>query len=344
MTSVSLSVVIVAHDSLPELRLALPALLAELDPVDELIVVDNASSDGLPTQLMSIAPGARLVSSPANVGFAAGANLGAAAANGDLLVLLNPDAVVAPGWAAAMRGPWGGPWAAWMALVLLRDGMAINTSGGILHFTGFGWAGQMGEPVAAAPTEPTDVGFVSGACLALPLATWREVGGFSEHFFMYCEDVDLSLKLRLRGGRLAVVPDARVLHRYEFLKDVRKWRLLERNRWAVVIRTYPAPLFWLVLPALLAAELGVWAVAFRQGWAQMKALATLDAVTALPQLARERRVVQGTRSVPVRTFAAAMSSELDSPYLGRVGRNLLVRGALSVYWRSVCATLRLSGP
>ncbi len=340
MTRASLSTVIVAHDSLAELQVALPPLLEQLDPEDELIVVDNASHDGLAEALERIAPRARLVRLSENVGFAAGVNRGAAAATGELLVLLNPDAVVRPGWAAAIRAPWGGPWAAWMGLVLLDGGAAINTSGGVLHFTGFGWAGQIGEPAAAAPQTPTEVGFLSGACLALPRATWVQAGGFPEHFFMYCEDVDLSLKLRLRGGRLAVVPDATVIHDYEFAKGVRKWRLLERNRWATVIRTYPTSLLVLVLPALLAAELGVWVVAVRAGWGRIKLLATLDVLRALPRLARERRGIQATRRVSARTFAAPMTAELDSPYFGRVGRQRLVRMSLRLFWRLVGVTLR----
>ncbi len=340
MSRALLSTIIVAHDSLAELRVALPPLIAQLDPQDELIVVDNVSHDGLAEELERIAPRARLVALPENVGFAAGANRGVAVAAGELLVLLNPDAVVQPGWAAAIRAPWGGPWAAWMALVTLDGGATINTSGGVLHFTGFGWAGQIGEPVGAAPQAPQEVGFLSGACLALPRATWQEVGGFPEDFFMYCEDVDLSLKLRLRGGRLAVVPDATVVHDYEFVKGAHKWRLLERNRWAVVLRTYPSSLLVLVLPALVAAEVAVWAVALRGGWARMKARATLDVLRALPRLVRERRAIQTERLVSAASFAAVMTAELSSPYLGRVGGNPALAAALRAYWRVVLVLLR----
>ena len=131
-----------------------------------------------------------------NVGFAGGANRGVAAANGELIVLLNPDTVVQPGWADAICAPWGGPWAAWMGFVLLEGGERINTSGGVLHFTGFGWAGQAGQPRDTAPEQITEVAFLSGACLAIPRTRWEQLGGFPEHFFMYCEDVDLSLRLR----------------------------------------------------------------------------------------------------------------------------------------------------
>jgi GT2 family glycosyltransferase len=344
MARVSLSTVVVAHDSLPELRRSLPALVAQLSPGDELIVVDNASGDGIRSALGDLAPKARLVGLDQNVGFAAGANRGASEARGELLVLLNPDAIVEPGWAEAIRSPWLGPWAAWMGLVLLEDGRAINTSGGVLHFTGFGWAGQIGEPTSAAPAAPAAVGFVSGACLAIPRATWNEVGGFPAHFFMYCEDVDLSLKLRLRGGMLAVVPAARVRHEYEFGKGFRKWRLLERNRWATIIRTYPASLLLAIAPALLVTELAVWAVAVRGGWGRMKLLATLDLLRALPRLVRERRAIQGGRRTSAAAFAAPLAADLSSPYFGAVGRQPLVAGALALYWRLVRGLLGVARP
>jgi N-acetylglucosaminyl-diphospho-decaprenol L-rhamnosyltransferase len=348
MTEVSVAVVIVAHNSLTDLRRTVPALLTELQAQDELIIVDNASSDGLVDEVRKIVPIAKVRALSKNAGFAGGANAGAAEARRDLLVLLNPDAVVQRGWGEAIRRPWseaierapGEPSAAWMGLVLLEDGKRINTSGGVLHFTGFGWAGQVGQPISAAPSGSREVAFVSGACLAIPRELWVRLGGFPEHFFMYCEDVDLSLRLRLLGGSLLVAPEARVDHAYEFAKGDAKWRMLERNRWATVLRTYPAPLLALVLPALLATELAVWAVAARGGWASAKAaLATLDVLRALPTLLRERRTIQRERRVGASTFATSLTGTLDSPYFGTVGRHPVVRLATGLYWRCVLSVL-----
>jgi len=345
MTDVHVAVVIVAHNSLDELRRSLPALRAELQPEDELIVVDNGSRDGLADEFGRLAPAGRLLAIDGNAGFAAGANAGAADARAHLLVFLNPDAVVEPGWGEAIRRPWGSSAAAWMGLVLLEDGERINTSGGMLHFTGLGWAGQVGEPVSAAPAKAREVAFLSGACLAIPRDLWQRLGGFSEHFFMYCEDVDLSLRLRLLGGSLVVVPDARADHAYEFAKGEWKWRLLERNRWATVLRTYPAPLLALVMPALLATELAIWVVALRGRWGRAKARATIDLLHALPLLLEERRTIQAAVRVPATAFAASMTATLDSPYLGRAGRQPVVRFACRLYWRCVVSVLaRLDAP
>ncbi len=335
MAGVSLSTVIVAHDSLDELRRTLPALAAELDPEDELIVVDNASRDTLAIEIADLAPSARLIRLSENLGFAGGVNVGAATARGDLLVMLNPDVCVHPGWGKAIREPWGGCWSAWMGLVLLDGGQRINTSGGILHFTGFGWAGEIGEPAASAPRRPREVGFLSGACLAIPTSSWRDIGGFAEYFFMYCEDVDLSLRLRLSGGKLAVVPNARVEHAYEFAKGPRKWRMLERNRWATLIRTYPTPLLALVLPALLITELGVWGVALRSGWGAAKGQASIDVLRTLPRLLRERRAIQARRRISATAFARSLTATLGSPYFGLIGTDPRVRQGLCLYWRAV---------
>lgn len=340
MSPPSVSTIIVAHDSLADLRRTLPPLLSQLHHSDELIVVDSGSSDGIGEQLSALAPSARLVKAAGNVGFAAGANLGAASARGDLLVFLNPDALVQGGWADAIREPWGVGWCAWMALVLMDGGRAINTSGGVLHFTGLGWAGQAHESVELAPLEPMEVGFLSGACLAIPRSRWDELGGFPEEFFMYGEDVDMSLRLRLRGCRLAVVPRARVIHDYEFDRGASKWRLLERNRWATLLRTYPTLLLALLTPALVATEVVIWLVAIRGGWLRMKAAATADLIRALPRLLAERAAIQRTRGVTARQFASGLDPALSSPYLGRLGRQPLVALLLRAYWRAAVALLR----
>ena len=83
-----------------------------------------------------------------------------------------------------------------------------------------------------------------------------EVGGFPEEFFLYHEDVDLSLRVRLAGGRLGVAAGARVDHDYEFEKGPEKWRCLERNRWATLIRTYPAALLFVLMPGAAGHRAG----------------------------------------------------------------------------------------
>jgi N-acetylglucosaminyl-diphospho-decaprenol L-rhamnosyltransferase len=336
-----LSVVVVAYNSAGALERTLPSLIPELAEGDEMIVVDNASSDGTPDVVRRLAPGARLVETGSNLGFAAGANVGAEAAGGDLLVFLNPDAVPLPGFGEAIRAPLadGRDWDAWMGLVTMDAGTRVNTAGGVVHFTGIAWAGDVGRSVGVAE-RPREVTLASGACLAIPLARWREAGGMPPEFFLYHEDVDLALRLRLGGGRIGLEPAARVDHDYAFEKGGYKWRMLERNRWAAIIRTYPGPLLVLVTPALIATELALVVVALRGGWAREKLRAALDAARWLPRLLRERRQIQAGRSVSSAEFAAWLTPDLSSPYLGAASESRVLRLVLRAYWRAVRAALR----
>ncbi len=333
-----LSVVVVTFDSGAALARSLPPLVDQLGAGDELIVVDNASRDGCVERLRELAPTARLLRQDRNLGFAAAANVGASIAGGELLVFLNPDAVVAPGFADAIRRPLDGGWDAWMGVVTAGD--VLNTTGGIVHFTGIAWSGQVGEPLSAAPAAPREVAFASGACLAVPRRCWCELGGFPPEFFMYCEDVDLSLRLRLRGGRVGVEPAARVDHDYAFAKGAYKWRLLERNRAATVIRTYPAPLLAALAPALLATELALLIVAPTSGWGRPKLQAHADTLRALPRLLRERRAIQARRAIGAREFARLLTPDLSSPDLGPLARSRLLRAALRAYWRAALSVIR----
>jgi GT2 family glycosyltransferase len=321
-----LSVVVVTHNSREAVSAALPALYEQLAAGDELVVVDNASADGTLEAVRALAPGAVTVETGHNAGFAAAANAGARAARRELLVFLNPDATPAPGFVEAIRNS---RWDAWMALVTAEGGRVVNTSGGVLHFTGIAWAGP------DRIDGPRETAFLSGACLALPRAAFERVGGFAEPYFLYHEDVDLSLRLRLAGARLGVEPAAVVDHDYEFAKGAAKWRHLERNRWATILRCYPGRLLLLLTPGLLATELALLAVAAAGGWLPQKLAAAGETLRALPRLLRERRAVQATRTISCREFAAHLTPDLDSPYLGRAGRSRPLRWALRAYWRLV---------
>ncbi|MEZ5078960.1 MAG: glycosyltransferase family 2 protein [Solirubrobacterales bacterium] len=337
----SLSVLIVTWNSRTDLARTLPALLPELSEGDELIVVDNDSVDGTEAAVRELAPAATIVQTGANRGFAAACNAGGERAGGDLLVVLNPDAAPLPGFGEAIRRPWVEQrgWAAWQALIAAAGGDRINSAGNPIHFTGIVWAGHHGEPLESAPPAG-EVPVLSGACLAVPLATWRRLGGFPPEFFLYHEDVDLSLRLRLEGSAIGIEPAAVVAHDYQFGASSSKWRWLERNRLAFLVRTYPAALLVPLAPALLATELALLAAAARGGWLGQKLRANLEALRWLPRLRRERRAVQSRRTVSAAELAAWMTADLDSPLIPAVARSAPIRLLLRSYLGAVRIVLR----
>jgi hypothetical protein len=337
----TLSVLIVAYESRDDLTKTLPALLGELGEGDELIVVDNKPGDGSVEVVGELAPQARIVRPGRNTGFAGGANAGAQVAQGDLLVLLNPDAVPQPGFGAAIRKPWleERGWAAWQALVADGEAKTINSAGNPIHFTGIVWAGGHGRPLSEAP-PPGEVAAASGACFAIPLSHWRRAGGFPPEFFMYHEDVDLSVRLRAMGGTVGIEPTAVVAHDYDFSASADKWRWLERNRLAFLVRAYPGPLLALLAPVLLATELALLPVAAAGGWGRQKLRANREFIRWLPRLLRERRAIQRQRTIGAAEFVASLTPDLDSDLISPLVRSRPARLLLRGYWRAVRLLLR----
>ena len=178
----------------------------------------------------------------ANLGFAGGCHVGAGATTARRSCSSSTRTrYPAPGCldhlrAAAAEHP---QWGAWQAAVLQPDD-TINTDGGVVHFLGMGWAGDCGKPVSALPVDTAEVAFPSGAAMTVRRTTWDRLGGLDASYFLYGEDLDLGLRIWLSGERVGVVPDAHVVHSYEFEKGTGKWFWLERNRLRTVLSVYPA--------------------------------------------------------------------------------------------------------
>ncbi len=338
----AIAVVVVSHNSADALRITLPALAAQLGEHDEAVVVDNASRDDSAAVARLLLPRATVIDAPGNDGFAQGCHLGAGASHAPLILLLNPDAVPQPGFLDALRGAAADhpAWAAWQALVTMDEGRRVNTAGNLVHWLGFGWAGGLGEVVDAAAAGDREVGFPSGAALIVRREDWVAAGGFDTRYFMYGEDLDLGLRLRLAGQGVGIVPAARADHDYAFDKGDYKWFYLERNRWWTVLGAYPAPLLALVLPALLAFEPALLIAACRGVWLRPKLRALLAVLRALPPILRRRAAVQASRTISARQFADGLTASLDSPVLGAASSSRFLDGLQRGYWRATLALLR----
>jgi N-acetylglucosaminyl-diphospho-decaprenol L-rhamnosyltransferase len=338
------AVVIVGHDSADALPGTLGALLPQLGADDEVVVVDCASRDDTAAVARAALGGRGSVLEPGeNLGFAGGCNAGAAATSAPLLVLLNPDAVPEPGFLDALRAAADAHprWGAWQALVSLPGRREVNTDGNVAHWLGIGWAGRLHEPAALARARGEhDVGFPSGAAMTVRREAWDAVGGFDARYFMYGEDLDLGLRLRLAGWGSGVAPAAEVVHDYAFTKGDYKWFWLERNRAWTVLGAYPGALLAALAPALLAFEVVLLLLAWRGGWLRAKLRAQAAVVRELPAIRARRAAVQATRSVSASEFAAALTDSLDSPNLAAAQAIPGAEALQSAYWRLVRAVVR----
>lgn len=336
-----MTVVVVTHQSAPHLPGLFSALEGQLREGDEMVIVDNDSSDGAPELARSLSERTTVIETGENLGFAGGCDIGADACDTPLLLFLNPDSQPAPDCLALLReaAVEHPDWGAWQAAVMLEDGR-VNTSGGVVHYLGIGWAGDCEQPASTLPLHDREIAFPSGAAMVVRRDAWLALEGLDREYFMYGEDLDLGLRLWLSGRRVGVVPAARVTHSYEFDKGPGKWFWLERNRWRTVLSVYPAPVLALLSPALLAAELGLLVIAAREGWLGPKLRAQAAVLRGLAGTVRRRGRVQGARMIDSAEFAGHLTSSLESPYLAGA-RTPLLRLPQAGYWWLVQRALSL---
>lgn len=257
------TVIIVSYNSSRYLPGCLESVFEHLPDECEVIVVDNASSDGSADLVKARFPNAIVIENRINAGFAAANNLAASKARGQFLVALNPDTVVTPGWVEALIEPFGRPntvvdvpiGATTAKILMMSRPQEINACGNSVHISGITVCRGFGCNASdKAYAKECAVAAFSGACFAMPTELWNRLGGFDEAFFMYMEDTDLSLRVCLAGFAILYQPNAVIYHDYVNRFNRKKLFYLERNRLQLLAKTYSATSLFALLPAFLLVE------------------------------------------------------------------------------------------
>ncbi|MBI4867951.1 MAG: glycosyltransferase family 2 protein [Candidatus Wallbacteria bacterium] len=213
---VQLSVVVVHHRNRERLRACLDSLAAQTFRDFELVLVANGvEPPGLSQEDVPSGFETRHLALPVNLGFAGGANAGIRSARGNLIALLNDDAVAEPDWAARLvEAARTTPWAACFASRVLRapDGARIDSAGDLFTWFGEGFSRGAGEPDGPAFASDCEVFGPSAAAALYRRDFFVRTGLFDESFFFSYEDVDLAVRARLLGLACLYVSGARVLH------------------------------------------------------------------------------------------------------------------------------------
>jgi GT2 family glycosyltransferase len=331
----TVTVVIVAYGAEPWLECSVEACLSSPGVRADVVLVDNGCTEGAVERLRP-RPGVCVVGDGSNLGFAGGCNLGASHATGELLALVNPDAIVDPQalsrLAAVARRP--GVVLATASVRLADRPHLLNTCGLAVHFTGISWAAHYEKPADGYAFEH-EVAGASGAGMMVRRELWESLGGFEEKFFAYYEDCDLSIRARQRGATVVFVPDAVVVHRYEFSRNRAKLFLVERNRVVMVLSLWSARTLLLLAPVLLTFELAVFALAVSQGWWREKIRSWWWVARHARWISGRRRALQAARTVPDRALVPFVEERLDPPNLPLPPAVEPLQRALVTYWRVV---------
>lgn len=250
-----------------------------LGQVDELIVIDNASTDDSLAKLeaaFTADPIVQIVRNAGNLGFAAACNIGLYKSSGNYLLFLNPDCILASDSVKRLAQALDNYPDAGMVGGLLVNPDGTEQAGGrraiptpwrsfvrAFGLTRFAsrWPRLFFDfylHKQPLPSQPIEVEAISGACMFVRRAAMKAVGQWDESYFLHCEDLDFSMTLRQQGWKIRFVPDAIIVHDKGACSHSRplfvewhKHRGMIRFYRKFFKRQYPVGLLWLVI-------LGVW--------------------------------------------------------------------------------------
>jgi GT2 family glycosyltransferase len=278
------------------------------------VVVDGGSQDGTRELIELRYPSVRLLSLPRNLGFSGNVNAGLRAARGEILCLLNNDAVADTRWVERLVGSLlddlrAGSCASKM---LDRDGVMLDSAGDLLGPNGLAWQRGAGEVDRGQYDAPMVVFSACGGAAAYRRSMLDDVGLLDVGYGSYLEDVDLGLRAQLRSWHCQYVPTATVRHLGSATGGGPLASFhVARNSIRLIARGFPTSTLRHNLRLILAAQASRALDAIR-AWRGEAARATLRGMAAgllgLPRALNARKAIQARRLITDAEFAALLTA------------------------------------
>ncbi len=293
-----ISVIIVNFNGIKYLEQCLSSLALQTFCDYEVIVVDNASSDGSLAYLEEYFPDAKLVQSRENLGFAGGVNAGIRVASGEYIMTLNNDTRVDPDCLFQLLAAMDQDESVGMvAAKMLFFDRRINSTGICISRSGAAWDRGMYEEDTGQYDRIEEVfGPCGGAALYRRLML-EEVGLFDEDFFLYMEDVDLAFRARLLGWRCVYTHHARVYHIHGGTAGIGSELAVyygNRNILWYVLKDYPARILITSLPWIIGRNLAVIPYYMIKGRGLAILKSKIGALRGAPAMIGKRKMVRQT--------------------------------------------------
>lgn len=312
------SILIVTWNAGEHLFRCLSALSLQTNKEFEIVVVDNGSTDGAVDGLEYRWTESQIIFKKldTNQGFAVANNIAAKLAHGEWIILLNADAYPEPDWLenllkAAKQNPQYNFFSSRQIQYNAPD--LLDGSGDAYHVSGLAWRWFYGFPIDQYGLEQKEVFGACGAAAMYRREDFLAVGGFDETFFSYFEDVDLSFRLRLSGGRCLYVASATVYHVGSAstgkTSDFSYYHI-HRNLIWTFFKNMPLPFIVLFFPlhVLSNTYFALRILVIERRWIALRA--KWDALLGLPKVLLARKKVQSMRRIRLRSLYRVIEKRL----------------------------------
>jgi GT2 family glycosyltransferase len=349
MAGAPVTLCIVNYNGEHRLDQVLAAAARSTLPFAEILVVDDASTDGGVARLGREHPGVRVVALPRNGGPGAARNAGFRSAANDLILFIDNDVALEPECAAALRDAIAADdvLVAQPRVLYADRPDIIQYDGADCHVLGLMVLRHHERPVAAVPTETVPTRSMVTCAFMVDRSRWRGGEPFDPTFIFNLEDHDFGTRSRVAGHVLLSVPGARCLHgegtpglsfRAGGVQTSTRVYCLIRNRWRIVLQTFGARTLLLLAPSLAAFEVFQLVGAVRKGWLGPWARAAWWMAANPGVTLRRRREVQAGRRVSDRELLSGGPLPFTPGLLGskleRAARGWLER-TTEATWRAV---------
>ena len=249
-------------------------------PNFEVLVVDNISTDNSHITCKKKFKKIRLIENKENFGYCEGNNIGIRNANGEFIVILNPDTIVEPDWLNHLMSAYNefGEGLYQPKFFSLNEKLVLQSTGNMLHIFGFGFAKDKGKIGDEKIESVEKINYASGTCLFTSKIVLDKIGLLDPFLFLYHDDLDLGWRAAHIGINSFYVPKSIIYHAesYSIKWSSKKFYWLERNRKYCILTHYSKETYAKMRLSLFLVDLCVWMFYLSKGFLGAKIKAELD--------------------------------------------------------------------
>jgi hypothetical protein len=284
----------------------------------EVILVDNASSDKTYKQCKEKFNDITLLENKKNLGYCEGNNVGIRHAQGEFIVVLNPDTLVEPDWLDELISAYenNGDGIYQPKILANTDHGMLLSTGQVLQLFGFGYSREKGDKDTDIHNKLEKISYASGTCLFTTKKILEKLNFFDPFLFAYHDDLDLCWRAAMIGINSFYVPTSIIYHPiegYSFKWSTFKFYLMERNRQYCLLTHFSKSTYLKMLPALILTDIAVGCFYFKKGMLIAKLNSSLNILKNIKKINDKYHQIQNQRKYSDKEIINLFKDEIAVP-------------------------------